>query len=419
MTKLLQLNVTANWGSTGKIVESIGVAALNQGWDSYIAYGRWSNPSQSRVIKVGRKVGMYLHYFEQRIRDNEGLCSRFLTKVLIRKIQVLKPDIVHLHNIHDHWLNYKLLFEYLNQTDIKVVWTFHDFWPITGHCMHFTMVNCDRFQTGCHDCPMRRVYPKVLIDNSSSNYELKRSLFTANKNLTVVAVSRWVGEMVKKSFLKDKPIHVINNGVNTNVFRPTSLSVLGNQYSHFISATKGKFVILAVASQWKVDKGLDDYISMASLLRDDEMIVLVGLEEKNSISLPSNVYGLKRTTSMKELAALYSYAGVVTILSRAETFGLTVLEGFSCGTPAVVYNNTAPPALIISNGYTITDGMMESPLGIVVPNYDFRSAYKAIQRIRSVGKKHFSSQCIDYARKNYDESVCVEKYINLYKNLIS
>ena len=120
--KILQLNVTANWGSTGKIAEAIGTEVLNAGWDSVIAYGRYSNSSKSQLIRVGNKFDVYTHYIEQFFRDNEGLCSRAATKKLISQIKCINPDIVHLHNIHDHWLNYQLLFEYLNTTDIKVVW---------------------------------------------------------------------------------------------------------------------------------------------------------------------------------------------------------------------------------------------------------------------------------------------------------
>lgn len=73
--KLLQINVTANWGSTGKIAEQIGLSALSEKWQSYIAYGRNSNRSSSKLIKVGRQLDVYLHYIKQRIFDNEGLAS--------------------------------------------------------------------------------------------------------------------------------------------------------------------------------------------------------------------------------------------------------------------------------------------------------------------------------------------------------
>lgn len=149
--KLFQLNVTANWGSTGKIAESIGLAAMRQGWESYVAYGRYSNPSQSKLIKVGSQLDVYAHFAEQTLFDNEGLASRRATRKLIQQIQQIQPDVVQLHNIHDHYLNYKTLFEYLNTTDIQVVWTFHDCWAFTGHCFHFVTKGCERWKTQCYD----------------------------------------------------------------------------------------------------------------------------------------------------------------------------------------------------------------------------------------------------------------------------
>lgn len=181
---LLQINVTANWGSTGKIAEQIGQCAIAHGWESYIAYGRWYNPSQSYLIKIGDKLNMYQHYAEQRIFDNEGLCSRRATKEFIKRIDEIKPNVIQLHNIHDHYLNYRLLFEYLNKTDIKVVWTFHDCWAFTGHCFHFITKGCERWKSGCFDCPLQHEYPKTLFDRSRKNYTMKKNLFGANNNLT-------------------------------------------------------------------------------------------------------------------------------------------------------------------------------------------------------------------------------------------
>ena len=146
MKKLLQLNVTANWGSTGKIAEGIGLAAMARGWESVIAYGRYMNPSQSQLIKVGNKLDVYSHYAKAKLFDGEGLGSRRATKALIRKIEILAPDVIHLHNIHDHWLNYPLLFEYLAKIDTPIVWTFHDCWAFTGGCTYSDIQACDKWK---------------------------------------------------------------------------------------------------------------------------------------------------------------------------------------------------------------------------------------------------------------------------------
>lgn len=400
MPKLLQINATCNWGSTGKIVELIGQEALARGWESFIAYGRYENYSASEKIKIGSKYSVYLHYLSQRLFDNEGLRSQKPTRRLINRIREIQPDIIQLHNIHDHFLNYRLLFEYLNQTDIKIVWTMHDFWAITGHCMHFISAQCTKFRSGCKDCPMRRVYPKSFVDQSEQNYELKRRFFSANEHMHIVAVSEWVSKIFGDSFLKEKELTVINNGIDLDVFVPTV-------DEHIEGMFRNKFVILSVASQWKHDKGLDDYIAMSEMLSDDEIIVLVGVDDDIISKLPHNIIGIRHTDSAQELAGLYTRANVVTILSSAETFGLTVVEGYACGTPAVVYDNTAPPALITPE------------TGLVVENHNPVAAYKAIQEIKKKCKDYYSRRCISLAHERYDKRRCARSYIELYEKILT
>lgn len=395
MPKLLQINVTANWGSTGKIAEQIGACAMAHNWESYMAYGRMMNQSESNLIKVGSSIDVYKHYAENLVFDNEGLASCIATRRFLRNIEEIKPDIIHLHNIHDHWLNYEILFKYLNTTDIPVVWTFHDFWAVTGHCAHFISVNCEKWQHECGSCPLN----KSLIDRSRRNFMLKKKLFLANNNLHVVAVSEWVGGLLKKSFLSNKDIRVIHNGINLNVFRPFSKTETDCMYD-------GKFIILAVASQWKSGKGLEDYIAMSSLLKDDELIVLVGVDDNIKKSLPANIVAISRTNSQEELTLLYSRANVVTSFSSAETFGLTIVEAFACGTPVVAYNNTAQATLVTED------------TGCLVPTGDYVAAYLAIQSIRQKDKSHYTDACKRLVAERYDEEQCTEKYINLYNEIL-
>ncbi len=410
MPKLFQINADANWGSAGTITEQISNLVLENGWNSYVAYGRDINPSKAHLFRVGSKVDVYEHYVENIFFDNEGLASRNATKSLIVELQRIKPDIVHLHNIHDHWLNYRILFEYLNKTDIIIVWTFHDFWPITGHCHHFVYEDCDRFIKGCSNCPYTKGKIFPLLSQSKRNYNLKKSLFSANKYLTIVPVSEWVGDNIRKSFLKNKEICVINNGIDINIFKPTRFNELPN-ISEELEALQlriaGKFVILAVSSQWKSGKkGLDDFISMGKLLKEDEIIVLVGVPDYISKKFPPNILGIRRTSNQIELAAIYSCSDVVCSFSSAETFGLTILEGYACGIPAVVYNNTAPPSLITNE------------TGIVVDDKNFQQAYDAIQKLKLIGKFHYSETCIKMVHEHFNKDDCYLKYLYLYNRLL-
>lgn len=401
MPKLLQINVTSNWGSTGTIAEECNRMVRSRGWETYFAFGRHSNPSESLVIaEPNTQWDVYEHFLEGILLDNEGLASRGTTRNMVKRIKEIQPDIVHLHNIHDHWLNYKILFEYLNHSDIKVVWTFHDFWAVTGHCNHFIGVGCNKFETECCDCPISRGKVFPLVKRTKRNFYLKKRLFSENKGLTIVPVSNWVAENVRQSFLKDKNIRVIPNGVDTQVFKPT-------EGFNLPKIKQDTFVIMAVSSQWKSkSKGLDDYMALSKMLKQDEVIVLVGLSKDKLDSLPHNIIGIERTNNQHELAALYTRANVICSFSTAETFGLSIIEGYACGVPAIVYDNTAPPALITQD------------TGFVVPNNDYEAAYNAIEIIKEKGRFYYKDSCINIARTQYAKEVCFNKYMELYEELL-
>lgn len=402
MPKLLQINVTANWGSTGKIAEQIGLAAMKHGWDSYIAYGSLFNPSKSALIKVGGKYNRYLHFAEQRIRDNEGLCSRIATRMLIERIKEIKPDVVGLHNIHDHWLNYRLLFEYLNQTEIKVVWTFHDCWAMTGHCMHFITKNCNRWKTGCYDCLMKGEYPKSFLDRSRQNWKLKKSLFAGNKNLTIVAVSDWIADFVRESYLKDKRLEVIHNGCDIAVFRPmVEVSVRGQEDLKGLKP----FKIIAVSSVWYPNKGELDIYKLRTILSDEDYeFTMVGLSAKQAKNLPSGIRGIQRTQNVQELAKLYADADVFINPTYEDNFPTVNLEALACGTPVITYRTGGSPEAV------------DEQTGVVVEQGDVEALADAIRQM----KEHplSSEACRKRAEEHFDKDKCFEKYIDLYESLI-
>lgn len=261
--KILQINITANWGSHGKIAESIGKIVLNHGWKSYIAYGRWMNPSQSTLYHIGSKWDEARHGVISRFFDNHGLNSKNATRKLIQYIQSIQPDIIHLHNIHGYYLNYQLLFEFLKQYNAPVVWTLHDCWAFTGHCAHYMFINCEKWKLHCERCPNLRTYPKSwFCDRSYQNFEDKRKAFTSLDNITLIPVSTWLQDQLKQSFLKEQNIITIHNGIDTQLFKPTEdfLPVL-RKYK--INETKS--IILGIASNW-FHKGLNDFIQLRRLL---------------------------------------------------------------------------------------------------------------------------------------------------------
>ena len=399
---LFQINSVINFGSTGRIAEEIGQEAMKNGWKSYIAYGRKARPSQSGMIKIGNDWDIKWHGLQTRLFDRHGLASTKATKKLVEKIKEIKPDIIHLNNLHGYYLNIEILFHYLATANIPVVWTLHDCWPMTGHCAHFSFIGCDKWKTQCEHCPQKKGYPaSYLMDRSYQNYRLKKELFTSVSKMTLVPVSNWLATIVKDSFIKGYPVKTIYNGVDTKVFSPQATDEIREKYK-----IGNKFVMLGVASIWSERKGLNDYIRLSRLLKDDEIIILVGLTNQQINSLPPNILGIRRTENVHQLAELYSLANVVCNLSVEETFGLTTIEGFACGTPGIVYNCTASPELITPE------------TGFVVEQGDLAGIRKAIDTVKSKGKAFYSAACRERAVKMFNKNDRYAEYIQLYEQML-
>lgn len=404
MPKLLQINSTANITSTGRIAEQIGVLAIKDGWDSYLAYGRTSNQSASQLLKIGGRGNIYIHGISSLLFDNHGLSSKVATKKLVEQIKTIKPDIIHLHNLHGYYISYKVLFDFLAEKGIPIVWTLHDCWAFTGHCSHYSDINCQKWQTHCENCPKTHNYPKSLfLDRSSRNYQTKKSCFNSLKNLTLVPVSHWLEEEIKKSFLKGNNIRCVLNGVDIEKFRPSGR----NQATKEEYGLVGKKVLLGVATAWGPRKGWTDYIRLSQMLPEEYKIVMVGVTEKQAKELPSNILAIQRTENIEQLAEWYSLADIVLNLSDEESFGLTTAEGFACGTPSIVYNCTASPELITAE------------TGLVLEKGDMDGLVKAIQDITTGGKPRYSEACRLRATKLYDKNKNFNEYVQLYNQLIS
>lgn len=399
---LLQINSVVNSGSTGRIAEEIGLMAKAVGWDSYIAYGRNERPSTSKLIRIGNDTDVKLHGLETRIFDRHCLGSRRATFSFIQQLEEIKPSIIHLHNIHGYYINIEVLFHYLKKTDIPVVWTLHDCWPITGHCSYFTFVGCEKWKTNCYNCPQKKEYPaSYLMDRSKKNFILKKELFNSLPNLTLVPVSQWLSDILRESFLKKYPIQVVNNGINIDVFKPTGRVNFRNKYH-----LQNKFLLLGVASIWDRRKGLKDFIEISKLLDIENQIVLVGLTKEQIRELPNNIIGIERTESVESLAEIYSTSDIFLNPTYEDNFPTTNLESLACGTPVITYKTGGSPEAI------------DESTGIVVEQGDINQLMKAIMEIKENGKQFYSDACVNRANRLYKKEDRYKEYIDLYESLI-
>lgn len=400
--KVLQINTTINSGSTGRIVEDIGKSILLAKNESYVAYSRKSMPSKSTKLSIGSKIDFYYHILQTRLFDLHGFGSKISTRYFIQEIEIINPDVIHLHNIHGYYLNIEILFDYLKKKKTPLVWTFHDCWAFTGHCTYFDSVNCKKWKTGCYSCPKTQMYPKSwFIDNSENNYIVKKDLFQEFEKLTIVTPSHWLKNVVKESFLNDYEISVIHNGIDLEVFKPRN-----SFYSKKINELKSKNIVLGVASIWDDRKGLKDFIRISSKLEISFQIVLIGCSKSQIKLLPKNILGISRTENTEELAAWYSAAKVFVNPTYQDNFPTTNIEALACGTPVVTYDTGG-------SGESINDAT-----GIIVKKGDINELLTAIKKIVSYDSSAFKILCRQRAEQNYDRNDRYQDYLELYDNLI-
>lgn len=404
MSTLLQINAVSNYGSTGKIMENIAGVAEKHGWVNYIACGsRYSQPSKYPTCVISTTCENYIAALHTLFTDRHGFALGRQTKEFVKWVDTVCPDIVHLHNIHSYYLNIEVLFNYLEKKGIPVVWTLHDCWAFTGHCSHFINTDCYKWKDECHDCPKVHGFPKSLFfDRSRQNYLDKKRLFTSLTNISLVTVSNWLGATVEQSFLGKNPVKVIYNGVNLKKFKPIE--------SHIRSKFNldNKIVLLGVSTDWGKLKGLCDYVNLRKELPDDYAIVLIGMTPQQIKEIqPSGIVCLEKTQNVDELVAWYNAADMVLNISYAETFGLPVAEGYACGKPAVVYDNTALSELIVPE------------VGIKVPTGDITELVNAIKSIARRDVNGFVEPCRKRAEALYDREKNYKQYIELYNKAIS
>lgn len=394
--KVLQITAFSGWGCTGRIALGIHKALEEQGHESIIAWGRTDTTLDSvHTIKIGNGLDQKMHGLYTRLTDKCGFGSIAATKKFIKQIDEFHPDLIQMHILHGYYVNLEVLFNYIKEKNIPIVWTFHDCWAFTGHCPYFDYVQCEKWKTGCHHCEQKAHHPTSwLMDNSKWNWEKKKELFT-KQNLTVVTPSEWLAGLVKQSFLKDCDVQVINNGINLNDFKPTTGELLKK------IGVENKKIVLGVSSTWVKSKGLDDFAVLANILPEEYQVVLVGLTKEQIAALPNNIVGIARTDSVAELAELYSAATVFVNPTYEDNYPTTNLEAIACGTPVVTYKTGGS-----------TEIVMKSGMGAIVEQKDIEGLKNAIV---GVGKNHISEKDLYVL---CSQEYAFQKYVALYSEIL-
>ena len=403
MKKILFINSVLNFGSTGTMVKSISSRASQEGFECFYAIGRGESlPNNRYYYKINSKIDFFLHALFSRLFDSEGLHSKRATRHLIYFIKRLKPDVINLHNIHGHFLNYPILFNFLKTFDTKIFWTLHDPWAYTGHCSGYLLKNCSKFETGCNQCPALKSYPKSYgVDQSRRNYHLKRTLLEPMKDkITIIVPSEWLKLQILLSFLKHYQVKLIHNGISLPDLNPTKQTIFVKKYEKFLS----KKIILGVAAKWEERKGLKFFWELSKQISDDHHIIIIGEVNRWQIKKSKHLTYLGQIKNRSEINFLMSHALCFVNPTLEDNFPTTNLEAQACGIPVITFDTGGSKESISPNS------------GIVTKTKTATAIYQAIQTIKSDTQRFTSEQCIENARI-FNVNTFTNHYINFFKSV--
>ncbi len=396
--RVLLIDVNCKKGSTGKIVYDLYQQLKADGHDAAICYGRGEPIVGENIFKFGLDWETNIHAGLARVTGLNGYFSPLSTKRLIRFIEHFKPDVVHIHELHAYFVNHKQLLTYLKKKRVKVVWTFHCEYMYTGKCGH--AYECENWKTECGNCPAIHDYPKSLAFDFTRHMFRQKKRLLQDMDFTIVTPSKWLADRVKDSFLGDKAIRVIHNGIDTdNVFYPRRKQEIDELKSRYGLGEK-KIVLSVAPNIMDERKGGKTVLEISkSFIGENVHFVLVGADINETIG--DNVTLIKRTANQDELALWYSAADVFLICSKRENFPTTCLEAFCCGTPVVGIDEggtkeTVPP-----------------------PYGDFCT--KDINKLADLVKSRIQNEkdvhdAVRIAKAMYDKKEMYNAYLELYGN---
>ncbi|HEM5123376.1 TPA: glycosyltransferase [Streptococcus suis] len=391
--RVLQINSVVSYGSTGMIVRDIYDELVSNGHECLILFGRGKESSGYNCKRIETMSGLIMHGAGSMLLDAHGLFSSSATKKLIAVIESYQPDLIQLHNVHGYYLHYPMLFRYLKECKIPVVWLMHDQWALSGGTAYI-----DNLQQTRRKSEERKQYPKtIFIEKYQRNLELKRQVFSSLSNLVIVTPSNWLAQQFKESYLGHCRIETIHNGIDLERF--------WSDEEEPPSTTKK---LLGVASVWDERKGADYFLRLAEDLDSSYHITLVGVDKKlkakiQQQNLPINCIG--RVSSIAELARLYRESDIFVNPTLQDNFPTVNLEAQACGTPVITFNTGG-------SGESVEDGIT----GRIISVRDYDEFLKAI--IDWPLKTESIVQACQQNAGRFSKQVQYKEYTKLYQEVI-
>lgn len=403
MPRIVMVNTTSH-ASHGRLMRDLQDAAAAQGYDTTVAFGRGADLDRP-MIRIGTRRDVLLHVALTRLLDRHARGSLGATRRFLEAVDAARPDLLHLHNLHGYYLHAETLFDYIRARQLPTLWTHHDCWALTGHCSHFVRAYCTRWETGCHDCPLKHEYPASYgLDASRENWRWKKAAFATAPSLRIITPSQWLSDIIGRSYLQNIPRKIIPNGVDLEQFRPREDVQRIKAVRARFGIAAGQALLLGVAAPFDARKGFDDALEVAGRLGGKARVVLVGLTEEQLRQLPEGVSGIARTDDVDALVDLYNAADCLINPTYEDTYPTVNMEAMACGTPVVGYSTGgAKEQLAVACAVAVPVGNA----GILAS-----AAMQMAER-----KPKLQTYCRTHAENHFDRRRAVETYLGVYETM--
>lgn len=392
--KIVQINAVYGEKSTGSIVRKLDTLLQQNDLESWVVF-RSSTVPIPNGIQVGNKLDWMLHALRTRVDGKQGYASKASTQKLMRKLDCIKPDVLHLHNIHSNFLNLPIVMQYARDRQIPVILTLHDCWYFTGKCYHFADIGCEKWKYGCGQCPKRKIdIPSIMSDSSAKVFSDRMRLLDYDK-LYVVGCSKWVTSLASQSpILSKAKFRTIYNGIDTELFSPNA------------EKKDSQFTIVTMANKWFEKANEVARNKIVETLTEKDRLIIIGCSdtEKQAYGHDERIETLDYIQDRNMLASLYGQADVFLNLTHIDTLPTVNMESISCGTPVITYDVGGSGELISQaiTGYTVKPDDVEGVL-------------KAMKQIRNGAS--LRKNCRLYAEKHFDMEQNFYEYLNLYRDI--
>jgi len=402
--QVLHINQSDTWGGAAIASHRLHQGLLNQQIQSRMLVGKVITDSPlvqpvPRNERMERQAG--------RITEKLGLnyVHLWTTRDIHHHEFYQSADIINFHNLHTGYFNYLSIPKLTAHK--PAVFTLHDMWSFTGHCSY--SYDCDRWATGCGQCPYLETYPAVVRDNTHLEWRLKNWVYSRS-DLTIVAPSYWLLEQAKRSMLSQFPIHHIPYGIDTQSYQP--LDSAQCRAALGISPTQ-RVLLFSAESLTEKRKGGDllqaTLQNLPASLKSELLLLTLGNGgEAIAQTLGIDSLSLGYVNSDRLKAMVFSAADLFIFPTRADNLPLVLQESMACGTPVVSFD-VGGVADLVRPGVT---GYLAEPENIS----ELGAGIIHLLEDHSL-RQQMGENCRAIALAEYSLELQAKRYIELYTQL--